>query len=177
MVMTPSSRRTTRRSPGNTKQHHFHLPAPMWWLIALLLLAALVTKLPFIEQDEAGQIKLAEWRILKLNKELDDLNSAEQYALLAKRTGYFPCFSCPDAERIRLQRGQVWKYGATTKGEWGRYSKTLQSKNLLYVIQFTGTLEQCLMEEKRKIYNYALLPENLQRPLPLMRPPGNKRDS
>lgn len=175
--MTPSRRRATRRSPGNTNKTPFYLPAPLQWLAALLLIAAIVTKLPFIERDEAGQIKLAEWRILKLNKELDDLHSAEQYALLAKRAGYFPCYSCPDTERIWLQRGQVWKYGATTKGEWGRYAKTLRGKNLVYVIQFTGTLEQCLMEEKRKIYHYALLPENLTRPVPLMRPPGNKRDS
>jgi hypothetical protein len=30
--------------------------------------------------------------------------------------------------------------------------------------------------EKIKIYNYALLPENLRRAVPLIRPPGNKID-
>jgi hypothetical protein len=45
---------------------------------------------------------------------------------------------------------------------------------LQYVIQFEGTEEECLIREREKIYHYALLPENLARKIPLIRPPGNK---
>jgi hypothetical protein len=45
-----------------------------------------------------------------------------------------------------------------------------------YLTEFKGTLSECIKEEKRKIYYYAILPENLKRNNPLIRPPGNKID-
>jgi hypothetical protein len=48
--------------------------------------------------------------------------------------------------------------------------------NLLYQVEYKGTVEDCLIQEAHKIYNYATLPENLKRAKPLIRPPGNKVD-
>lgn len=142
----------------------------------IFLLVGLAIK-PFLEEDQSGKIHLAKWRYSKLNKELRDIDDAEQYALKAKRDGVFPCFSCVNSSNIYLLKGQIYKYGVTSKGERGRYARTLEGKNLVYQIQFRGTISQCLKEEKRKIYYYALLPANLARDIPLIRPPGNHRDN
>lgn len=153
------------------------------WFVMLLLLAYAGVYLdstslkPFIEYDEEGMPILAEWRQEKLNQELVTLSGADQYALLAKEDGNFPCYSCSDREHIYLKRGEVWKYGITTKTEQDRYGKYLFELNLIYVIQYSGSIEECLKVERQKIYHYALLPENLNRSVPLIRPPGNKQDS
>jgi len=98
--------------------------------------------------DGNGKPRLAKWRTDKLNKALNDLDEAEQYALLALRTGPYPCHSCVNAATIELKAGQVWKYGFTTKSESGRYQKSLGSKKLLYFVQLEGSITECMKEEK-----------------------------
>lgn len=132
---------------------------------------------PFIEFDNTGVPKLATWREEKLNRELKNLESAEQYVLLVVQSGMYPCYSCVDSATIFLKTREVYRYGITTKGKQGRYGSSLGGRRLQYVIQFEGTIEECLKEERRKIYAYALFPENLKRKNPLIRPPGNKKDS
>jgi len=144
-----------------------------WALLVLLLVFAAKS---FIEFDQDGIPRLAKWREQKLVKELEDLDGAEQYVLTAGTSGWYPCYSCLDTTNIWLNRGEVWKYGSTTKGQKGRYGKSLKGLLLDYHIQFEGTLEACFKEEKRKIYGYAIMPENLIRPKPIIRPPGNKKD-
>jgi len=46
----------------------------------------------------------------------------------------------------------------------------------VFVPQYEGTEQECLIEEKRKIYDYPNLPECRKRSIVLMRPPGNKID-
>lgn len=131
----------------------------------------------FITVDEDGNIKISAKRQAKLQKKLEELDNAEQYVLRADQNGYYPCHSCKDSTSVYLLAGQVWKYGVTTKTQKGRYPDTYLENNFLaYEIQFRGTLSECLKEEQRKIYQYAILPENLIRRKPLERPPGNKRD-
>ena len=137
----------------------------------------LMAKKPFLEYDENGIPRLATWRIEKMEKEIKDFEGAEQYALRAGTNGWYPCYSCPDTTHLYLYIGQVWKYGITTKGEKGRYGKANQKLSLNYEIQYEGDLAECLKQERLKIYSYALLPENLARKKPLIRPPGNKNDS
>lgn len=128
--------------------------------------------------DKDGSVKLAPEREAKLNKELDEIDNAEQYALIAAIDGYFPCFSCPNNMALFLNKGETWKYGVTRKGEKTRYpSGDYGADDLLYVPQFRGDYAECLKEEKRKIYYYPMLPEALKRKIILKRPPGNKNDS
>jgi len=152
--------------------------SPLHFIIALVILACvgLATK-HFIEKDKDGNPQLAEWRQEKLQKELNDLDEAEQYVLVAKRNGTFPCYSCPNSTTIELEIWEIWRYGVTSKGEKGRYRNSLEGTNLMYLVQFEGNIAECMKEEKRKIYHYALLPENLKRAVPLIRPPGNKQDN
>lgn len=161
--------------PSDKGQKPFN-PLPLFGLLLFLAVAFLIgTK--WLESDQEGNPILAPYRKAKLEKELEELDKAEQYALLAARDGDYPCFNCPGKSTIFLRQGQVWKYGVTTKGEKSRYGTWHIDNNLFYVIQLEGTLQECLREEKRKIYYYATLPENLARPVPLIRPPGNKQDN
>jgi len=153
----------------------------MWFLIllAIVSLIGIVAhwkEADFLDEDEAGKPILSEKRKEKLDKALKELDEAEQYVLLATREGYYPCYNCGDNLQIYLNVDEVWRYGSTRKKEIGRYGKSLEGKNLLYVTEYVGTLTECEKRELEKIYNYATLPENLKRTKPLIRPPGNKID-
>lgn len=156
-----------------SKRNHFPL---LFIFFSLIFIFALFKGADFIVKKADGKLDLSDDRRAKLEKELEDLDEAEQYVLLATRAGNFPCYSCIKNKTIWLLPGEVWKYGVTTKGEKGRYKKGLPVKHLLYKPQLIGSLDVCLKEEKRKIYYYALLPENTKRNNPLIRPPGNKID-
>ncbi len=129
------------------------------------------------EREKTDIEALPDDRKEKLERALAKLEEAEQYALLAVQAGWYPCFNCPNTQTIYLIPGEVWKYGVTTNGP-ARYSSSFYRQNhLQYIVQFRGPLQECLREEKIKIYRYAILPENLKRNIPLIRPPGNKKDS
>ncbi|HOY07180.1 MAG TPA: hypothetical protein PLO67_17350 [Saprospiraceae bacterium] len=122
-----------------------------------------------------GEPKLTAKHQNQLQKKLDDLEAGEQYCLVAMSDGWYPCLHSGRA-LYYLHTGEVWKYGITTKGERGRYtSRFLQDNGVLYVIQFKGTVTECLQEEQRKLFAYPLLPENLARLEldRLLRPPYN----
>ncbi|MEN0005081.1 MAG: hypothetical protein AAF798_13100 [Bacteroidota bacterium] len=161
----PKVDRANEPSPSNT----LHL-----WVIGFILLAA--ASFPFIVWDDEGNPDISPERKKKLEKVLKEFDDAEQYALIVAKAGYFPCFSCKEATEIYLNVGEVYKYGVTKKGVKPRYGKSLQGTGLIYVRQFRGDITQCLKEERRKIFRYPLLPENLKRKEKLIRPPGNKRD-
>lgn len=129
--------------------------------------------------DEHGNEILAPARQQKLDRELEEIENAEQYALFATANTYYPCFSCPDgAKTIFLNTGEVWKYGTTRKGEGERYpNQNYGAPNLIFITQFVGTTTECLKMEKIKIYNYPLLPEAKRRKVRLFRPPGNTYDN
>jgi hypothetical protein len=110
-----------------------------------------------------------------LQKKLDELDEAEQYALVARKAGYYPCVHSGHTLYF-LQPGEVWKYGVTTKGERGRYSgQFILDNSVSYIIQFTGTIGECLQAEQNQLFTYPILPENLARPEKdrLLRPPSN----
>lgn len=122
-----------------------------------------------------GQWRLQPKRAAERDKQMKKIDIAEQYALIADVAGYYECLHCP-AKRAFLKTNEVWKYGVTNQGERQRYTtQFLQQRRLSYLTQFRGTYSQCLVEEKRKLFEYLLLPENLARPdsLRLVLPPGN----
>jgi len=95
--------------------------------------------------------------------------------LVAKLNGWYICYKNIEIDSIYLFKGEVWKYGKTCMGQDKRYSD-LDKLRLDYLPQFMGSEQECLIEEKRKIYNYPLLLECLKRKINLLRPPGNKID-
>ena len=129
--------------------------------------------------DEHGEPKLKEWRLKELDKKIKEFEEAEQYALIAKADGQYICYVCNSATCF-LQKGMVWKYGVTRRGVDNRYPRdSLFKMNLYYQIEFQGTHQECLIEEKRKIFLYPLYHDNLVRKVSerMLRPPGNKNDS
>jgi hypothetical protein len=145
------------------------------WPIMLLLFGAAAFSYLCFYSDLVE--KLSPERAAKLQKELEEFDNAEQYVLLATNDGWYPCFPCVEKKLIFLKKGNIWKYGVTRKGEASRYGKSLSDKNLIYFTEYEGTLQECLKQEKIKIYGYAIHPENLARKVPLIRPPGNKQDN
>lgn len=131
----------------------------------------------FLEQAEGGTLSLSSTREAQMQQRLKRLEECEQYVLLAKFSGFYPCYSCGRDTLIFLHAGEVWKYGITIQGEKGRYSNTwVTAAGLKYRMQYQGSIQACLRQETLKIYQYALLPENVKRTPPLIRPPGNKVD-
>lgn len=129
--------------------------------------------------NEDGEEVLSPERQAKLDRELEEIDNAVQYALLADNDGYYPCYSCLDGKTtIFLYRGEVWKYGTSRISEQRRYpGKNYGAPNLSRIVQFEGTYGNCLKREKIMIYNYPLLKESRKRSFRLFRPPGNKYDS
>jgi len=126
-------------------------------------------------------IRLSIERAAKKAREIERIESHSfqyqncvQYALVAAKDAWFPCYHCVDS--IYLLKGEVWKYGKTCFGENVRYSKGLPARFLIYEVEFEGTEKECLIMEKEKIYNYPNLPECLKRNIVLIRPAGNKID-
>jgi hypothetical protein len=132
-------------------------------------------ELDFLSLDAEGNVELSPQRQQELEERLNRLNRASQYVLRAARDGNFPCYNCGQDSLIFLYKGEVWKYGVTYAER--RYRNAwLERMNLLYQTEYRGTVEECLIQEAYKIYNYAILPENVKRATPLIRPPGNKVD-
>lgn len=148
-------------------------PLPLIVAIALILAIALVAKASFSGEDKTPELNPKEAE--KLQKRLREIDDSEQYALIAKSNGWYSCLHS-GRTTFYLKAGEVWKYGVTSKGQFGRYAaKFLLRNNVLYDLQFKGTVSECLKQEQIKLFNYRYLPENLAR-LPtdrLSRPPYN----
>lgn len=146
----------------------------LWLLFSIFMMLGLGVYMMY-KPETIGDIDPQ--RKEKLLRELQEIDNAEQYVLLAIEAGNYPCLNCGPRSTIWLMANEIWRYGVTRKGEQIRYPSTeLARAGLRYQIQFEGTVAECLKQEKIKIYNYAIHPENLRRPFRLVRPPGNPRD-
>ncbi len=130
-----------------------------------------------IIRNPDGTYRLHPKRSEKLHRDTLNLESSEQYALRATTNKYYPCLSCPYRDSIFLYTNEVWKYGTTINGRNKRYGNSLNAQFLYYEVQFRGTIDQCLKQERIKIIRYPLLPENIKRKNPIARPPGNPNDN
>lgn len=148
---------------------------PLQFIVLAILLAGIVLfpKIDFEEGYKTPKIHPKEEE--KLLKRLREIDDSEQYALIAKSDGWYPCLHS-GRTTFYLKAGEVWKYGVTSKGQFGRYAaKFLLRNNVLYDLQFRGSYSECLKQEQIKLFNYRFLPENLSRSIAerLTRPPYN----
>ena len=170
------------------------------FLLTLLLLSGLLFFLAHIKKSKAKEetkqeaLKQFEERVRqtesgydlsptfkeKMNREMKGLANAEQYALRASKDGFYECATClaqyGQAE-IFLLKDEVWRYGVSTKGDLRYEGGFYRKKGVYYDTEFEGNYYECLIEEKKKIYYYVILPENLKREIPLIRPPMNLRSN
>lgn len=171
------SRTNSRRSPNGRG----------WLFFLIFLLGIFVARIVMTEKElppglittPDGDITLSPERQAKLDRELEEIDNAVQYALVASSDGFYPCYSCTNGQKtIFLKFGEVWKYGITRKGQEERYpNQNFGAPNLIFIRQVLGTYSECLKAEKTMIYSYPLLPETQAREIILIRPPGNKYDS
>lgn len=140
---------------------------------AIVMALALPAILYFAQQSEFPALGPREEA--KLKKRLREIDDSEQYALIARVDGWYPCLHSGRATYY-LKKGEVWKYGVTSKGKYGRYTPDfLVDNRVAYLVEFRGNFAECLKQEQIKLFNYPYLPENLAR-LPadrLPRPPYN----
>ena len=150
----------------------------------------LITKLPQKEQEIAPKrVAKRDSAISRVFKRNPKKENCEQYALIVTISDYYPVLYrgiIVATDSIWLNTSEVWKYGKTCNGELTRYPGQmyyydgkfrLDVFNIYYSIELKGTELECLIEEKKKIYNYPLLPECLIRNRKLIRPAGNKIDN
>lgn len=147
---------------------------PFLWAFFAIIACSLVLFAAVADLENLAPERLG--KLLGLYKKFEE--KAEQYALVANFDGFYNCPSCPDGAKIWLKTGEIWKYGVSVNGETGRYSKIfLKSNQLVYKIEFVGSITECYKMEKLKIFTYPFLPENVQRgEKKLFRPPGNISD-
>lgn len=153
--------------PGTSKSTYLLLVCSVLLTIVFIRILAL--------EKSGSEPKLSPKEEEKLQKRLREIDEAEQYALIATVDGWYPC-SHSGRTTFYLKKGEVWKYGVTSKGEFGRYTALFLSKNrVTYFIEYEGTFSECLKQEQIKLFNYSYLPENLARPPTerLPRPPYN----
>jgi len=139
----------------------------------LLVALVIFTKVYSNGESEAPKLKPKEQA--KLEKRLKEIDDSEQYALVAGINGWYPCLHS-GRTAYYLNTGEVWKYGVTSKGQFGRYSEDFLFNNKVsYIVEFKGNIAECLKMEQIKLYSYPFLPENLTRSPEerLPRPPYN----
>lgn len=144
-------------------------------LLATTVIIALILVRSLNFEKLWGEYKLSPIEEEKLYKRLREIDESEQYALLAIEDSWYPCLH-KGRTTCFLKKGEVWKYGVTSKGQTGRYPDAFLIKNRVsYFIQYSGTFSECLKQEQIQLFNYPYLPENLARdPVErLPRPPYN----
>lgn len=160
------------RRQEDTKTQKSFLPLLRGAALALVAIA-IFSKLSLSGEGETPKLNPKDQE--KLEKRLREIDDSEQYALVARNNGWYPCLHS-GRTTFYLKAGEVWKYGVTSKGQFGRYSSSFLFKNkVFYVVQFKGNFSECLKQEQIRLFNYPNIPENLAR-LPgerLPRPPYN----
>lgn len=150
-------------------------PIPVILIGIILLGVAWMTFSKGHSAGENGDPKLSPEAEEKLEKRLREIDDSEQYALVAVSDGWYPCLHS-GRTICYLRAGEIWKYGVTSKGQFRRYSAAFLVRNRVsYIVQFKGTLSECLKQEQIRLFHYPTLPENLARPVKdrLPRPPYN----
>ena len=119
----------------------------------------------FVKQKEDGSYELRSARLAARDRGLERLREeAEQYVLLARENGEYPCAHCPEG-KFYLQKNEVAKVGVTLRGAAGRYTQKFYADNRLrYLVEYRGSLQEALEREFLRLIDYPLTPENLARP-------------
>jgi hypothetical protein len=164
--------------PTDEKRHSNWL---RWILPIAIIGVVLYFSLPsFIELDEDGNFALSEERLRDYREKPQRSEEVEVYKLVATVRGLYKCFSCPGVKAVRLNSGEVWKYGITRSGK-RRYTKGYYLEHKVeYIPIITTDILNAEQLEKQLIISYPMLPECQKRMkmhgIFLKRPPGNTKD-
>jgi len=138
------------------------------WIVLGIFFLALFIYFSFeksVKKDQNGKIiGISEAQQEKFRADSLKLSNCVQYVLRARNNGFYA--RCDGQGKVFLLAGEVYKYGVTCEPiPQRRYSNSFyETNNLRFVVQFFGHHLACEIEEKRKLYHYPALPENLKRP-------------
>lgn len=170
--------KTTGLPPNDDKQTF------TWakWIFPIAIIGfILYFSLPsFIKIDENGNYVLSDERLQDYREKPKSSEEVEVYKLVATVRGLYKCFSCPGVKAVRLNSGEVWKYGITRSGK-RRYTKGYYLEHKVeYIPIVTTDILNAEQLEKQLIISYPMLPECQKRMkmygIFLKRPPGNTKD-
>jgi hypothetical protein len=148
-----------------------------WAILFAVIALAIYASNQWQKNNENDKLVLEKARLKKFEKDSARLENCVQYVLYASKDGFYPCHSCSDSVQIFLHKGEVWYYGETCY-ETSRYDEDFRrNSGLNFFVQYRGNKHQVILEQKRKIYHYPLLPEAVNRKFSIIRPPGNKNDN
>jgi hypothetical protein len=147
-----------------------------------------------VKEDERGNVALREERIQDLQQQQWDIEAAYVcYKLTANTDKYYDCSTCY-LRKFYLLRGEIIKYGITSKGIDRYPVSELYKEKKIFIPMDTGSLEEMRALELELIGLYPLRLENQIRPYrdevigkymagkniklryKLARPPQNVRD-
>jgi len=143
-------------------------PFPIVWLLLGSVFLVFVMYFSYqksVKKDKNDQIvDISENQKQKFRADSLKLMNCVQYALIARNDGFYE--RCDGQGKVFLFKSEIYKYGVTChKVPQNRYStKYYTENNVLFVQQFIGHRAACEIEEKRKLYYYPALPENIKRP-------------
>lgn len=166
---------TDRSQIREQKDTETQNPLTSFFIGAVIVLVAIAICSKLSLSGEGETPKLNPKDQAKLEKRFKELDDSEQYALVASVDGFYTCVHS-GWSTYYLKAGEVWKYGVTSKGVFGRYTASFLFKNkVIYIAQFKGNIAECLKMEQVKLFNYPYSAENLARPPEkrLPRPPYN----
>jgi hypothetical protein len=100
---------------------------PLLLVVAGIIIAlALIVEVAFVKEEPSPELSPKEKA--KLEQKMKEIDDAEQYALLAAKDGLYTCLHSGRTACF-LHKGEVFKYGITTKGEFGRYNTSFMMKH------------------------------------------------
>lgn len=116
--------------------------------------------------QEDGTYRLSKKWEETISRKQGKIRKHRLYVLVANTNGYFQCPHSPSG-KFFLKAGEVYTYGTTGETFAARgYSKRwLAIHNLTLISIMEGDLAMVVAEQASLIGSYALLPENLKRPL------------
>lgn len=130
----------------------------------LLLLAAGMVKKEFSSTEVSP--KPAAQDSVRLEKRLREIDESEQYALIASVNGWYPCLH-KGRPGCYLLSGEIWKYGVTSKGEFGRYSAAFLMQNKVSYVFSSGEILQSASNRNKSNYLHTPgCPKTLSGPRP-----------
>lgn len=153
-ILSNKIKQSDKKSLKNT-----NLPISIVGLLLCLFVYAVLKYEDVVDEQPDGTVILKPEREAKLKEGIKKIEKCTQYALVATEDGWFPCYTCTNGKNfIFLSRGEIWKYGYTCEKDIkkDRYKGDFPAQNLEAIPQFKGFLQECKVEELRKIFNYPI---------------------
>ena len=177
IVNVPAEVKPLKAPSNSLSTAKFQPPFWCWWLLLMgvIISSTIVLKKITIEEIEQNlnSEELAEYKAIQ--QKIDDKHeNCEQYFLVATVEGQRICRSCPPGlSFVTLKKGEIFYIGYTCLGDSRHSRGFLDEHEVIKLVNFTGTRDQCHNMELKLINGYKYLEESLKPEAKLVIPPYN----